>query len=122
MPYSLGVGFSTRAPTIVAGIRASSAGSGWLVKRGVGSGVTEGSSTGMGSPERRCPVGLARGVEVAGAGSAVEHAATVNATSASQLAIARRRGRAAAKRGVGMGAVRIAAGRRRHAPAPITGA
>jgi len=95
MPYSLGVGFSTRAPTIVAGMRASSAGSGWFVNRGVGSGVTGGELDGNGVAGAVLPDWLACGVDVAGTGSAVEHAATVSAR-ARQLAMARRRGRAAA--------------------------
>jgi len=79
-PNSSGVGFWTRAPTMVAGISASSCGSGWLVKRGVGAGVGLGIGLGVGAAEM-LPGAREVGVGLPGLGSAVEQAALPSTTS-----------------------------------------
>ncbi len=117
IPYSLGPGFWTLAPRMVAGMRASSAGSGWLVKRGVGSGVTDGELDGVADAGAAVPPRVGLGVGVAGPGSAVEQAASPRITATRTLATARGRGRAAAEGGVGMGLVRIAAAAGDHVTA-----
>src|SRR5204863_8111088 len=94
---------------ILAGMRASSWRSGWLVKRGVGAGVGLGRGLGVAVAEaipERCD---ALGEGVPGPGSAVEQAEMPAATSTRQDASARSDGRAAAGTCISMGGERIAA-------------